>query len=55
MVLENFKSIKAPTLIDFRKTNYSILPQNISENEILKGAVFVGAIGIGKSTLLEAI
>ena len=55
IVLENFKSFKEKTIIDFRKTNYTILPQNVSENDILKGLVFVGANGSGKSTVLEAI
>ena len=55
IILENFKSFKEKTIIDFRKTNYTILPQNVSENDILKGLVFVGANGSGKSTVLEAI
>lgn len=55
LVLENFKSFKEKTTIDLRKTNYTILPQNVFENGILKGLVFVGPNGSGKSTVLEAI
>lgn len=55
VVMENFKSFKNRTKIDFRKTNYTILPQNVSDSDLLKGLVFVGANGSGKSTVLEAI
>lgn len=55
IILENFKSFKEKTVIDLRKTNYTILPQNVSQNDILKGVTFVGANGSGKSTVLEAI
>ncbi len=55
IILENFKSFKEKTVIDLRKTNYTILPQNVSENEVLKGVTFVGANGSGKSTVLEAL
>lgn len=55
VIMENFKSFKEKTVVDLRKTNYTILPQNVSENEILKGIAFVGANGSGKSTVLEAI
>lgn len=55
ITLENFKSFKNKTKIDLKKTNYTILPQNVSDNGVLKGAVFVGANGSGKSTVLEAL
>lgn len=55
VVLENFKSFKQKTKIDLSRTNYTILPQNVSKNDILKGVAFVGANGSGKSTVLEAI
>lgn len=49
VVLENFKSFKQKTKIDLSRTNYTILPQNVSKNDILKGVAFVGANGSGKS------
>ena len=55
IVLTNFKSFKNRTEIDFRRTNYTILPQNVADNDILKGAVFVGANASGKSNLVLAI
>ncbi len=55
LVLENFKSFKNRTEIDFRKTNYTILPQNVADNGVLKGAVFVGANASGKSNILKAL
>lgn len=55
IILTNFKSFKDRTEVDFRKTNYTILPQNVAENDILKGAIFVGANASGKSNLVLAI
>ena len=55
IILENFKAFKERTYIDFKKTNYTILPQNVGENDLLKGLAFVGANGSGKSTVLEAV
>jgi len=55
LVIENFLSIKERTEIDFMKTNYTILPQNVNEEKILKGGIFVGANASGKSNLLNAI
>lgn len=55
IVLTNFKSFKNRTEVDFTKTNYAILPQNVSTNDVLKGNIFVGANASGKSNLLLAI
>ncbi len=55
IILDNFKSFKQATSIDFMKTNYTILPQNVSENGVLKGCLFVGANASGKSTVIYAI
>lgn len=55
VVLDNFKSFQSRTEIDFTKTNYSILPQNIADNGVLKGCVFVGANASGKSNILLSI
>lgn len=55
LVLKNFKTFKNETVINFAKTNYTILPQNVSENGILKGAIFIGPNASGKSTVIEAI
>lgn len=41
--IKNFISFKNEAVIDFTKTNYTILPQNVNqENGILKGTMFVG-------------
>lgn len=55
IVLTNFKSFKNRTEVDFKKTNYTILPQNVADNDILKGAIFVGANASGKSNLVLSI
>lgn len=55
MVLENFYSFKERTEIDFRKTSYTICPENVSESKVLKGAVFVGANGSGKTNVIKGI
>ncbi len=55
ITLENFKVFKARTEIDFVKTNYAFLPENVADNDVLKGTVFVGANASGKSSVLEAM
>lgn len=55
ITLNNFKSFKNTVTIDLTKTNYSILPQNVAENGILKGCIFVGANASGKSTVILAV
>lgn len=55
MVLTNFKSFKNRTEVDFTKKNFSVLPQNIGPDDILKGGMFVGANASGKSNLLLAV
>lgn len=55
MVLENFYSFKERTEIDFKKTSYTICPENVSESKVLKGAVFVGANGSGKTNIIKGI
>lgn len=55
IILRNFKSFKEETTIDFAKTNYTILPQNVSESGILKGCIFVGANASGKSNIILGI
>ena len=55
ITLENFKSFREKTVIDFTKTNYTILPQNVANNGVLKGCVFVGANASGKSNILLSI
>lgn len=54
--LENFKSFKNRTTIDLNSTNYKILQErNVSDNGILKGAIFVGGNATGKTNIIEAI
>jgi len=55
LVLQNFKSFKERTEIYFNKTNYSMLSQNVANNGILKGTLFVGPNASGKSNILSAI
>lgn len=55
IIIENFKSFKEKTIISFEKTNYTILPQNVSESGVLKGSMFVGANASGKSNIILAI
>jgi hypothetical protein len=56
IVLENFKSFKNKTEIDFTKTNYKFLSDtNIANNGVLKGLMFVGANASGKSNIILAI
>ncbi len=55
IILNNFKSFKEDTQIDFIKTNYAILPGNVSDSGVLKGAIFVGANASGKSNIILSI
>ena len=38
ITLDNFKSFKNETTIDLTRTNYTILPQNVASNGVLKAA-----------------
>lgn len=54
--MENYKSFKEPTTIDFRSTNYKILEKtNVSEDGILKGGIFVGGNATGKTNIILAL
>lgn len=54
--IKNFISFKNEAVIDFTKTNYTILPQNVNqESGILKGTMFVGGNGAGKSAIITAL
>ena len=55
ITLDNFKSFKNKTTVDLAKTNYTILPQNVTDNGILKGCIFVGANASGKSTIILGV
>lgn len=56
IIMNNFKSFKNETVIDFTKTNYTFLSDiNVVHNGILKGALFVGANASGKSNIIQAI
>lgn len=55
ITLDHFKSFKNKTTIDLTKTNYTILPQNVADNGVLKGCIFVGANASGKSTIILAV
>lgn len=56
MYLTNFLSFNERTEIDFAASKYSILGKtNVNENEVLKGALFVGPNASGKSNVLKGI
>lgn len=55
ITLENFRSFKNKVTVDLTKTNYTILPQNVADNGVLKGCIFVGANASGKSTILLGV
>jgi len=56
LVLENFKSFKKRTEIDFSRTRYEFLEDtNVAENGVLKAILFVGANASGKSNIIIAI
>jgi hypothetical protein len=53
--MKNFKSFKNMVSVDMTKTNYTILPQNVADNGVLKGCIFVGANASGKSTIILSV
>lgn len=55
ITLNNFKSFKNPVTVDLMKTNYTILSQNVADNGVLKGCIFVGANASGKSTVILGV
>ncbi len=56
IVLDNFKTFINETTIDFSATNYKFLEnENVGNNRILKGALFVGENASGKTQILNAI
>lgn len=56
MYLTNFLSFLQRTEFDFTASKYSILSStNLSDNSVLKGAMFVGANASGKSNALKGI
>lgn len=56
IIINNFRSFRKQTIIDFTKTNFTFLSDiNVSENGVLKGALFVGANASGKSNIIHAL
>lgn len=55
IIIRNFTSFKNETVIDFFRTNYKFLENNVSDGGILKGIAFYGANASGKSNALLAI
>lgn len=55
IVFYNYKSFKERTEISFYKTNYGMLPHNVTDNGVLKGIVFVGSNAAGKTNVISAI
>lgn len=55
ITLDNFRSFKNRVTVELTKTNYNILSYNVADNGVLKGCIFVGANGSGKSTIIRGI
>lgn len=54
--MSGFKSAKNVNHVELKSTNYKILiKSNVSSQGILKGALFVGANGAGKSTMVAPL
>lgn len=54
--IENFKSFKDRTILDFESTNYKILRNiNTTDEGVLKGAIFVGGNASGKTNVILAL
>lgn len=54
LIIKNFRLFKEETIIDLTKTNYTLLPQNVADNGVLKGCIFAGTNVSGKSTIIQA-
>lgn len=56
ITLNNFKTFIKETDVDFSATNYKFLEsENVGDNRILKGSLFVGENASGKTQILKAI
>lgn len=55
IILDSFKSFKNRTEISFFKTNYTILPDNVTDVGVLKSCLFVGPNASGKSNIIVAV
>ena len=54
--LDNYTTFINPTSIDFTATNYKFLEnENVGDNKILKGCLFVGENASGKTQILKSI
>lgn len=55
ITLDNFRSFKNRVTVELAKTSYNMLSHNAADNGVLKGCIFVGANGSGKSTIIRVI
>lgn len=55
ITLDNFRSFKNRVTVELAKTSYNMLSHNAGDNGVLKGCIFVGANGSGKSTIIRGI
>lgn len=55
ITLDNFRSFKDRVTVELAKTSYNMLSHNAADNGVLKGCIFVGANGSGKSTIIRGI
>lgn len=55
ITLKDYTTFINETTFDFRKTEYQTLEKTNVANNVLKGALFVGENGSGKTQVLKAI
>lgn len=55
ITLDIFRSFKDRVTVELTKTSYNMLSYNAADNGVLKGCIFVGANGSGKSTIIHGI
>ena len=54
--LDNYVTFIKPTEIEFSATNYKFLEkENVGDNKLLKGCLFVGENASGKTKILKSI
>lgn len=53
--MQNFKSFKETTIIDFTSTKYTMLKETNTKDGVLKGCMFVGANASGKTNAIYSI
>ncbi len=55
LTLKNFKTFKNETVIDFEATKFKGCVKNNVSNGIVRGCLFFGSNGVGKTTIIKSI